>query len=962
MRPRPLSIFLLGLLFLSTLVSASSAILGIDLGQEYIKAALVKPGIPLEIVLTKDTRRKEASAVAFKPVNSPLPSGDEPIYPERLYGADAVNLGARFPQDVYPNLKQLLGKYITDDLVTAYSKRYPSLNIVPSKARGNTVAFRSKTVLTQDAEMSVEELLAMQLKSVIAQAQAMAGPGASRIRDAVFTIPAFFLAEEKYALKVAAELAGLRVISLVTDGLAVGINYATSRTFDEPQYHIVYDMGAGSTTASVLRFEGKSVKDVGRFNKTVQEVSILGLGYDRTLGGDLFNERLEDLILSDFVKSQKGQSALVGEKDPKNVVRSNGRSAAKLWKESTRVRQILSANTDAVASVESLYSDIDFRSEKITRIAFEKTLGEYASRISDPIFDALRKANIKLDEVSSLILHGGAVRTPFVQKKLEEVMGSSEKLSKNVNADEAAVFGATFVGAGESGSFRVKEIHMNDANPYPVALHYVKEAAEKETTQTIFLPGSIVGREKIITIPRTTDLTFKLTHSLLPRKGHTSKIMTEWISTVTSSNLTESVKQLRESFGCEDAIVATKFGISLSKKDSLPIVTRGWVECETEVPEHVKKETEGVLDGMKGMFGFGKKRDEGQVVAEDPVPSLISPAPVSVESFSSSYVVEAETRESGLPSEATLVKKTEKIPVAFTTAKDGFPALTMEDKKLLVSKIKKFDMADDSRRQLEEARNELEGFTYKAREYLSDEGFVAASTEEDRLKFSRLLNEASEWLYGNGFHADIKAVKERMKGLREIADPVDMRKEENSKRPEIVKILRDSIESTKQLYQILESQANVDGAIASAVEVEQELTSKNKLDELEFENSHTSTSTAVAAKPTPKYSAEELATLSKTFHDAEAWLNTREAEQSKLAPYQEPVLRVADIQAKARSINGALMGFLNGKEPRKKMKTRSDFTSNVKERPTGKPLNAEDFMSEQVESRKEKVKKTHDEL
>lgn len=59
--------------------AASAAILAIDYGTEWTKAALVKPGIPLEIVLTKDTKRKEQSVIAFK--------GEE-----RLYGQDAANM------------------------------------------------------------------------------------------------------------------------------------------------------------------------------------------------------------------------------------------------------------------------------------------------------------------------------------------------------------------------------------------------------------------------------------------------------------------------------------------------------------------------------------------------------------------------------------------------------------------------------------------------------------------------------------------------------------------------------------------------------------------------------------------------------------------------------------------------------------------------------------------------------
>src|SRR5438552_3405106 len=83
-------------LFVST-SSAASAVIGIDLGTEYIKAVMVKPGIPLEIVPTKDSKRKEFAAVAFKPHQGSS-------LPERVYGSEAVALAARFPSDVYSNL------------------------------------------------------------------------------------------------------------------------------------------------------------------------------------------------------------------------------------------------------------------------------------------------------------------------------------------------------------------------------------------------------------------------------------------------------------------------------------------------------------------------------------------------------------------------------------------------------------------------------------------------------------------------------------------------------------------------------------------------------------------------------------------------------------------------------------------------------------------------------------------
>ncbi|KAI5296915.1 hypothetical protein KEM56_005221, partial [Ascosphaera pollenicola] len=69
---------------------SSSGVIGLDLGTEYIKAVLVQPGIPLEIVLTKDSKRKESASVAFRPSRDKTA-----IFPERFYGSDALALAPR---------------------------------------------------------------------------------------------------------------------------------------------------------------------------------------------------------------------------------------------------------------------------------------------------------------------------------------------------------------------------------------------------------------------------------------------------------------------------------------------------------------------------------------------------------------------------------------------------------------------------------------------------------------------------------------------------------------------------------------------------------------------------------------------------------------------------------------------------------------------------------------------------
>lgn len=654
---------LLGLVFLfSSTASAASAVLGVDLGTEYIKAALVKPGIPLEIVLTKDSKRKETSAVAFKPSKSgALDAGS---YPERFYGGDAIALQARFPGDVYPNLKHLLGVASEDDVVSVYAGRYPALDIKATDGR-KTVSFTSG-IFAAEAErsFSVEELLAMELKNVRENAKSLAGKGYD-VQDVVFTIPPFYTVEEKRALEVAAHLAGLKVLSVVTDGLAVGINYATSRTFPtineggKPEINLVFDMGAGSASATVLKFQGRTVKDVGKRNKTVQEVQVLGAGWDRTLGGDALNSLIVDSMVSSFVDLPSAKSASITAEKVKN----HGRTAAKLFKEAEKVRQVLSANSATAAFFESFFEDIDFR-YKLSRTEYEALATEYAARVEGPINQALEAAGLTFADIDSVIVHGGATRTPFVQSRLEAIAGKA-KIRANVNSDEAAVFGAAFKAAGLSPSFRVKEIRDSDAQGYSHGIQYTHNLKERD--QKIFSPSSKLGATKDLPFQMMGEFEFKVYQSVPGVKGDASKEPTLQFK---SGNLTQTVAKMIETDGCDRASFNNYVQVRLSPTTGVPEITSAWVTCEAEV-----EPKGGIVDGVKNLFGMGGKKDQealkdGESTSESASSSTKSKSKSKKSASSSSSSVEAESTDAAKAGEKK--KKTIKSAITYDVKQLGY--------------------------------------------------------------------------------------------------------------------------------------------------------------------------------------------------------------------------------------------------------------------------------------------------
>ncbi|OHE93238.1 hypothetical protein CORC01_11463 [Colletotrichum orchidophilum] len=913
MAPRtfsPLTIALGCVFFFSAHVFAVSAVLGVDLGTEYIKAALVKPGIPLDIVLTKDSRRKEISAVTFKPLQGGPKSGS---YPERLYGSDAIALSARFPHDVYPNLKTLLGLSVDDPIVQEYAARHPALQLEKNKARG-TAAFKSKVFTEEEEAWLVEELLAMELQSIQKNAESAAGAGTS-VRSMVLTVPPYFTTEEKRAIQAAADLSGLKVLSLISDGLAVGLNYATSRQFPnineggKAEYHLVFDMGAGSAKATVMKFQGRTVKDVGKFNKTIQEVSVIGSGWDRTLGGDALNYLIVDDMVAQFVESKGGKKISADAEK----VKAHGRAIAKLTKEAERLRHVLSANQQASASFEGLYEDVDFK-YKLTRADFEKMAETHATRVDDVLLSALKTAQLELSDLTSVILHGGASRTPFVQKQLEQIVGSADKLRSNVNSDEAAVFGAGFRAAELSPSFRVKEIRISEGANYASGMKWTnnKNKLQHQRLWSAVSPQGGVPKDVTFTNHEDFDVTF---YQQIDSAEKDTKLFS-------TKNLTASVAELKEKYSCVDSDIHFKVGVKLSGESGEVEVTKATVECEADAPEK-----EGFVDGVKNLFGFGNKKDQKPLDGEEDDESSTTE---SKSSTTASTKTESTTASSSpVPSDAAAngkepaPKKKELITinVDFTLEKAGLPELSRDELVKSKDRLKAFEASDKARRLREEALNQLEGFTYKVRDLLESDAFIASSTAEERATLEKKNSEASDWLYEEGADASREDLKKKYKELHDPVTKIQKRSEEAEKRPELVKALKEALNSTqtfvgtirKQIDEYDEWHASASTESLSSTTTETpSATPSGDFDGLEDEDpagkGRTMEDVVKEKGPVPPlYKREDIEVVEDVYESTSKWLKEMEKKQDALAATADPILLIKDLQAKRDKLDKAGM-------------------------------------------------------
>lgn len=239
----------LGIIFsvLLLLFSPSqSAVFSVDLGSDWLKVAVVnlKPGqSPISIAINEMSKRKSPALVSFH-------SGD------RLLGEEAAGLVARYPQNVYSQIRDLLGKPYN------FAKKYLDSTYLPFEIKEDsrgTVIFK---VDDNGTEYTAEELVAMVLTYAVNLAEFHSKVS---IKDAVITVPPYFGQAERNGLLQAAHLAGINVLSLINEHSGAALQYGIDKNFANESRHVIfYDMGSSSTYAALVYFSAYTSKEYGK--------------------------------------------------------------------------------------------------------------------------------------------------------------------------------------------------------------------------------------------------------------------------------------------------------------------------------------------------------------------------------------------------------------------------------------------------------------------------------------------------------------------------------------------------------------------------------------------------------------------------------------------------------------------------------------------------------------------------
>ena len=415
--------------------------MGIDLGSEFFKVTVIKPGKPFMMLENLLSKTKTENAVGLK---------DDEI----TYSYDSLAKKAKAPSNIFNYFSEYLGRRHNDSFVTEYMKNFFQSYSISAENDTETITFNYK-FNNKDEQISVVELYSMIFDYIKYLSEKFTK---IEMTDAFITIPSFFDYQYRQAIVDAIKISKLKLAGLVSDNLAAAVQFQLKKVFNNETFYIIYNMGSSYTQASLVSF--RTIYEM-KNNKTVDvgnEIRVFAETYDEKLGGKYFDKNLCKLMMQKF-------DALPIRKGKKSVM-NNNKVYEKMRPWAIKYKEVLSANKEAFITVIGVEGSDDLQT-KITREEFEDINKDLISKVYSPIEDVLKKANMSIGNISQIELIGGSIRIPAIQEEIKQKLGNySDILGIHMNGDDSIAFGAAYMCANSSKNFvgSRKTFMQNGAN------------------------------------------------------------------------------------------------------------------------------------------------------------------------------------------------------------------------------------------------------------------------------------------------------------------------------------------------------------------------------------------------------------------------------------------------------------------------------------------------------------------
>ncbi len=397
--------------------------IGIDLGTTNSCVAIMEGGKP-KVIENSEGARTTPSVVAYQDDG------------EILVGAPAKRQAVTNAKNTLYAIKRLIGRRFEEKEVQKDIALMP-YKIVRADNGDAWVEVRGKKIGPQQVSAEI-------LRKMKKTAEDYLG---EEVTEAVITVPAYFNDSQRQATKDAGRIAGLEVKRIINEPTAAALAFGMDKKEGDRKI-AVYDLGGGTFDISII--EIASVEGEHQFE-------VMSTNGDTFLGGEDFDQRLIDYIVTEFKRDQ-------------GVDLKNDVLALQRLKESAEKAKIeLSSSQQTEINLPYITADKSgpkHLSIKITRAKFEALVEDLIERTIEPCRIAIKDAGVKLSDVGDVILVGGMTRMPKVQEKVKEFFGKEPR--KDVNPDEAVAVGAAIQAGVLQGD--VKDVLLLDVTPLSLGI------------------------------------------------------------------------------------------------------------------------------------------------------------------------------------------------------------------------------------------------------------------------------------------------------------------------------------------------------------------------------------------------------------------------------------------------------------------------------------------------------------